>query len=154
MDEVRLNPIYKWFQLTEDEYLEKDILNPAHPYYEEYMDVLKDERLKSEKIFWWGGSNIHDKRMLPGTEYRLLYVLMSKWLILQKKSPNAFSGYCQENGYKNILIYGFANWGHRLYEELKEFALLRRLPIGIAGNGTEYGRLIRKAVTGIAMILS
>lgn len=122
VDEVRLNPIYKWFQLTEDEYLEKDILNPAHPYFEEYMDVLKDERLKNEKIFWWGGSNIHDKRMLPGTKYRLLYVLLSKWLVLQKESPNAFSGFCQENGYQNILIYGFANLGHRLYEELKEFA--------------------------------
>ncbi|MCI9134008.1 MAG: radical SAM protein [Lachnospiraceae bacterium] len=121
VDEVRLNPIYKWFQLTEDEYLEKDILNPNHPYYEEYMDVLKDERLKNEKIFWWGGSNIHDQKMMPGTKYRRLYLLASKWLEIRRESPSAYFEYCQKNGYKKILIYGFANLGHQIYEELKDF---------------------------------
>lgn len=28
--------------------------------------------------------------------------------------------FCRKNGYKNVLIYGFTNLGHRAYEELKD----------------------------------
>ncbi len=122
VDEVRLNPIYKWFQMTEDEYLEKDIFNPNHPYHEEYLDVLKDERLKSKKIFWWGGGNIHDKKMLPGPKYQSLYQLTMKWLALHQEKPDAFADYCLKNGYRNILIYGFTSLGHRLYKELERLS--------------------------------
>ena len=124
VDEVRLNPIYKWFQLTEDEYLEKDILNPNHTYHEEYLDVLKDERLKSEKIFWWGGAggrNLHDRKMLPGPKYQNLYCVVLKWLALCQENPHAFAEYCKKEGYEKILIYGFTSLGHRLYKELEGF---------------------------------
>lgn len=120
VDQVRLNPIYEWFQLRGDAYLEKDVLNPDHPYHGEYLDVLKDERLKNPKIFWWGGGNVHDRRLMPAEKYRLLYELMTKWLVLEKEKQNVFVEYCRKSGYKNVLIYGFTNLGHRAYEELKD----------------------------------
>lgn len=36
-DDIVLRPIFKWFGMNEDEVLYKNVLNPCHPYYKEYM---------------------------------------------------------------------------------------------------------------------
>ena len=53
-DEVILRPIYEWFGLKEDERLYKNVLNPCHPYYKEYLEILKNPILRDPHVFNWG----------------------------------------------------------------------------------------------------
>ncbi len=53
-DDIVLRPIYKWFGLQEDELLYKNILNPCHPYYKEYLEIIEDPICKDPRVLNWG----------------------------------------------------------------------------------------------------
>lgn len=120
-DEVIIKPIYRWFKMTEEEYLSKDILNPAHPYFEEYMEVWKDPRLDDPRIFWWGAKNIHPKTMLAGERVSKLHEATMQWMELTAKHPEAFSEYLTAKGYKKVGIYGYDRLGKLLRRNLKDW---------------------------------
>lgn len=119
-DEVIVKPIYRWFKMTEEEYLAKDILNPAHPYFEEYMDVWKDPRLDDPRIFWWGAKNIHRKVMLADERMSKLHEAAMQWMELETQHPNAISDYLTQKGYQKIGIYGYDRMGKLLRRKLKD----------------------------------
>ena len=120
-DKVIIKPVYRWFRMTEEEYLSKDILNPAHPYFEEYMDVWKDPRLDDPRIFWWGAKNIHPKTMLAEERLFKLHEASLQWMELTAKHPAAFSEYLKSKGYHKVGIYGYDRLGKLLRKELKEW---------------------------------
>lgn len=120
-DQVIVRPIYRWFRLTEEEYLSKDILNPAHPYFEEYMDVWKDPRLDDPRIYWWGAKNIHPKVMLAEERVSKLHEATLQWMELTAKHPDAFTEYLNAKGYKKVGIYGYDRLGKLLRKSLKEW---------------------------------
>ena len=53
-DDIVLRPIYKWFGMQEDELLYKNVLNPCHPYYKEYLEIIKNPICKDKRVFNWG----------------------------------------------------------------------------------------------------
>ncbi len=53
-DDIVLRPIYKWFGLQEDELLYKNVLNPCHPYYKEYLEIIENPICKDPRVFNWG----------------------------------------------------------------------------------------------------
>lgn len=53
-DDIVLRPIFKWFGMQEDELLYKNILNPCHPYYQEYLEILKNPLCQDKRVFNWG----------------------------------------------------------------------------------------------------
>lgn len=130
VDSVSIKPIYKWFKLKEDEYLEKDILNPLHPYFDEYQDVWKDERLKNPKIFWWGAKNIHPAKKMPKEKYIELWDVAADWLNLVLDNPECVQEYLRKKGYQKVAIYGYGRVGKMLYKNIKEMTnlIIDRLP--------------------------
>lgn len=53
-DRVILRPIFKWFYITYDELLYKNVLNPCHPYHKEYLEIIENPVCKDSRVFNWG----------------------------------------------------------------------------------------------------
>ncbi len=136
VDSVSVKPIYKWFKLTEREYMSKDILNPLHPYFDEYQDVLKDPRLQNPKIFWWGAKNIHPKKVMYEQKICELYDITAKWLELLLENPNGVKAYLETNKYDKVGIYGYGRMGKLLKKNLGKFnyVIIDRRPICMNDN--------------------
>ena len=65
-DKVVLRPVYQWRNMDSDVYWFKDVLNPCHPYHEEYLEIMQDPSLQDERVYKWGGDMLHDARPYPG----------------------------------------------------------------------------------------
>lgn len=65
-DCVLLRPIYQWGRFSEEEYWFKDVLNPLHPYHEEYLEILKDPVLNDPRVYNFAGGSSHEPRSFPG----------------------------------------------------------------------------------------
>ncbi len=52
-DDIVLRPIFKWFGTQEDKLLFKNMLNPCHPYNNEYLDVIKEPICQDSRVFNW-----------------------------------------------------------------------------------------------------
>lgn len=138
VDSVTIKPIYKWFKLTSDEYLEKDILNPLHPYFEEYQDVWKDERLQNPKIFWWGAKNIHPAAKMPKSKYMEFWDTAADWVNILLDNPECVQEYLRRKGYSKVAIYGYGRVGKMLYKCVKEMTnlIIDKLPKCVEGVNT------------------
>ena len=66
-DEVLLRPVYQWGTMDEDVYWFKDVLNPMHPYHEEYLEILKHPALHDPRVYNFGGETSHEARPFPGS---------------------------------------------------------------------------------------
>lgn len=64
-DQVILRPVYQWGTMDEDVYWFKDVLNPCHPYHEEYLEILQDPALKDPRVYNFGGETEHEARPYP-----------------------------------------------------------------------------------------
>lgn len=58
----------------------------------------------------------NDQRILKFKSY---YSMLNQWLGVKQNNGN-LATYFNENGYKNIAIYGMGEMGNRLYDELKD----------------------------------
>lgn len=119
-DRLTLKPIYKWFKMTASEYLQKDILNPEHPYFDEYQDILKDPLLKDPRVFWWGADHTHPAVKLDGQERKLeaQYETSVLWAELLIRNPHAITDWLKKCGYEKVGIYGYGRMGMMLSENL------------------------------------
>lgn len=66
-DEVLLRPVYQWGTMDDDVYWFKDVLNPMHPYHEEYLEILKHPALHDSRVYNFGGETSHEARPFPGS---------------------------------------------------------------------------------------
>lgn len=66
-DEVLLRPVYQWGTMDDDVYWFKDVLNPMHPYHEEYLEILKHPALHDPRVYNFGGDTSHEARPFPGS---------------------------------------------------------------------------------------
>ena len=64
-DQVILRPVYQWGTMDEDVYWFKDVLNPLHPYHQEYLEILQDPALKDSRVYNFGGDTEHRARPYP-----------------------------------------------------------------------------------------
>lgn len=67
-DQVILRPVYQWGTMDEEVYWFKDVLNPCHPYHEEYLEILKDPALDDPRVYNFGGDTEHVARPYPAKE--------------------------------------------------------------------------------------
>lgn len=72
-DRVILRPIFKWFYLTDDELLYKNVLNPCHPYHQEYLEIIKDPVCQDERVWNWGFLVKQESVEFPTLEMRDFY---------------------------------------------------------------------------------
>lgn len=64
-DQVILRPVYQWGTMDEEVFWFKDVLNPLHPYHEEYLEIMQDPILKNPKVYHFGGNTVHPARPYP-----------------------------------------------------------------------------------------
>ncbi len=72
-DDIVLRPIFKWFGMNEDEVLYKNVLNPCHPYYNEYMEIIKNPICSDPRVFNWGFQEKQEAISFPTLEMKRKY---------------------------------------------------------------------------------
>lgn len=100
-DQVILRPVYQWGTMDETVYWFKDVLNPLHPYHQEYLEILQDPILKDSRVYNFGGDTEHIARPYPGCT--------SNYLLPSFVSKDS-----------RIVIYGAGQVGKELIRSLKE----------------------------------
>jgi hypothetical protein len=65
-DVVVLKPVYQWGKMSDEAYWFKDVLNPMHPYHQEYLEIMQDPIVKSLGVFNFAGDTTHEARPYPG----------------------------------------------------------------------------------------
>lgn len=63
-DSVVLKPVYQWGKMPDDVYWFKDVLNPKHPYHQEYLEIMQHPSLKDPKVYNFAGDSVH-----PAVDY-------------------------------------------------------------------------------------
>lgn len=63
-DCVVLKPVYQWGKMEPDVFWFKDVLNPKHPYHQEYIEILEHPSLKDPRVYNFGGHTEH-----PAVDY-------------------------------------------------------------------------------------
>ncbi len=119
-DDIVLRPIYKWFGLQEDELLYKNILNPCHPYYKEYLEIIEDPICKDPRVLNWGFDVDQEPEEFP----TLAMKRQCKWE--DKVKEKVKSAVCdikeellRHNSVgRKIVIYGVGVVGRKAFEEL------------------------------------
>lgn len=69
-DDIVLRPIFKWFGMNEDEVLYKNVLNPCHPYYQEYLEIIEHPLCKDPRVFNWGFEEKQEAIAFPTLEMK------------------------------------------------------------------------------------
>ena len=104
-DLVTVKPLYKWFALDEETYWFKDVLNPLHPYHQEYLNMMEHPALKNPKVYFWGAKNLHPAQKHPAYLYKEIADYLN-WILLTDDAGVRLSNLIQKQGLKNIIIYG------------------------------------------------
>lgn len=69
-DDIVLRPIFQWFGMNEDEVLYKNVLNPCHPYYQEYLEIIQHPLCKDKRVFNWGFEEKQEPISFPTLEMK------------------------------------------------------------------------------------
>jgi hypothetical protein len=64
-DSVVLKPVYQWGTMDEAVYWFKDVLNPLHPYNQEYLEIMMDPASRDPRVYNFGGNTLHEARPYP-----------------------------------------------------------------------------------------
>jgi len=64
-DGVILRPVYQWGTMDEKVYWFKDVLNPCHPYHQEYLEILQCPALSDSRVYNFGGNTVHKAWQYP-----------------------------------------------------------------------------------------
>lgn len=105
-DKVVVKPLYKWFNLSEDNYWHKDVLNPMHPYHQEYLEMIRDPYLQdNDRIFFWGAGNLHPSQPHPAYRFKEYLELVSE-LVSTENIEERIKDYFESRKINKIYIYG------------------------------------------------
>lgn len=116
-DEVALKPLNWWFSMTEEVYWFKDILNPLHPYHQDYLRMMKNSWLKHPKVTDWSGGKLHLPRKHPAYRNKMYFELMCK--LLEGGEPREkLASYMKNRNIDRIDIYGAGRLGEQVFRLL------------------------------------
>jgi len=97
VDEIITKPLYNWFKMDSETYWFKNILNPLHPYHEEYLKILVDDCWKDPKVYDWGCHNIRHAVPHPLSQEKIYnQLLLDIYQNEQGTSPAEFLHSCME----------------------------------------------------------
>lgn len=119
-DIIQIKPLNRWFCLDSSGYWFKNILNPLHPYHENYLAVMRHPILQHPKVWDWTIEN-HDRspKMHPAVYYATYVDLF--WELLQKDNVTEYLSECMKKYNVNKLaIYGAWKYGEMSYDLLKK----------------------------------
>lgn len=64
VDNILLRPVYQWGTMNAEVFWFKDVLNPKHPYHQEYLEIMQHPSLKDPRVYNFGGGTEH-----PSVDY-------------------------------------------------------------------------------------
>ena len=78
-DYVVLKPVYQWGTMDDDVYWFKDVLNPSHPYHQEYLEIISDPIVQDKRVYNFAGDTVHERCPYPsGTDTSQIADLQSR----------------------------------------------------------------------------
>ncbi len=115
VDQIILRPVYSWFGMKRDTYWFKNMLNPMHPYHQEYLRILEDDCWKDPKVYDWGCHTVREAREHPlAEEKRFARLITDIYANVEGLSPAAFVKTCLErHGIRKVGIYGENDYSER-----------------------------------------
>ena len=134
-DEVRLRPYMPWGSRPPEIEWFYDIRNPAHPYYAEFSEIMKDPVFKDSRVSDWGGGRYSNANK---------YALWDKPKIKEKllsAALNVETTLCRipDNRRDSILIYGLSDVGKVLLLSLEQKGIVPLAIIDKNCNLEDYG---------------
>lgn len=91
-DNLLLRPVYQWGTMPADVFWFKDVLNPKHPYHQEYLEIMEHPALKDTRVYNFAGNTVH-----PSTDYPIRPVLDPKALQDLRKLTENFNKVVEAN---------------------------------------------------------
>lgn len=119
-DIIQIKPLNRWFCVNSADYWFKNVLNPLHPYHENYLKVMQDPILQNPKVFDWTSEN-HDRlpKLHPAV-YNESYTDVYRKLMLQENWKELLKNKLDNMDVKSIAIYGAWSYGELCYELLSQ----------------------------------
>lgn len=113
-DYVRLRPFKPWGEAGMQEWF-MDVRNEYHPYYKEFLEVMKDPVFKHPKVHDWGGGQPSGLGPEPYTRIRTMYHLIEEIFC-----NDSFGQKVKEKiNTKKAAVYGMAVVGRALVSALR-----------------------------------
>jgi len=100
-DAVMLKPVYQWGTMDDEVYWFKDVLNPLHPYHNEYLEIMCDPILTDPRVYNFAGDSVHEARPYPSA-----------------LSANYLFPYDLVNRNSNVVIYGSGRVGREFVRQI------------------------------------
>lgn len=109
-DLIQIKPLNRWFCLDAEGYWFKNVLNPLHPYHNNYLKVMQDPILNHPKVWDWTEEN-HDRdsRRHPSVYSEYYVEILRKMLI--EDSKQKIIDRIKELEIDNVAIYGAWRYG-------------------------------------------
>lgn len=82
-----------------------DIRNPYHPYYDEFVDVMKDPIFLDQKVWKWQGEMLSEQREYPLLTEKKKLQLLSRLIIMENIKEKILE-YSKKNEIDRFAIYG------------------------------------------------
>lgn len=120
-DSVRIRSYFPYGCRTKEFEWFCDVRNPKHPFYKEYLDVMKHPIFNNERVYMWSGnekSGIGAHPFEKGyKKYRGYYEMICAMTLNSCKDE--FREKCKEKiEHKNVAIYGVGNVGKVLAQNM------------------------------------
>ena len=139
-DKVVLRPVYNWGNLTKEEFWFKDVLNPLHPYHEEYKKIIELPIVKdNSRVYNFGGDMMHEPMPMPGggdiniCRLEDYYELFKMW-ISEKDVDERINRFIKLNKAKNIAVYGAGTIGRAIMRIIKNNLVYKSVFVDISDN--------------------
>lgn len=109
-DDIVLRPIFKWFGMTDEDLLYKNVLNPCHPYHKEYLEILENPICSDRRVYNWGFKEKQEAIPFPKLD-KIVDEIDEAHMCTLLDNLNPYKD-------KKKYIYGFGNVGKELYRKL------------------------------------
>lgn len=112
-DLVRIRGFEPWGAMNKDIEWFFNVRNPFHPYYEEYLDIMKDPVFQNPKVFDWMGHSSSLQGDLPS---KANYEMLKTWHLADNPGEILMK-YLQDKQIHGIIFYGISEMGNLMFKE-------------------------------------
>lgn len=118
-DVIQIKPLNRWFCLNSTDYWFKNVLNPLHPYHENYLKVMQHPIIQHPKVYDWTSEN-HDRapKMFPAI-YNEEYIELFYKLLKEENYRCTLSKSLKKKGIRKLAIYGAWKYGELCFDVLQ-----------------------------------
>ena len=120
VDRVRLRPYFPFGNVLDPgtKWL-FDVRNPQHPYYEEYVEVMKDPIFQHPKAMMWSGEEVSHVGANPYQKDKDNFDVI-RYFAVDEQIGGKLAGYFSERGITALAVYGMSYTGHAFVQTMQK----------------------------------